>query len=397
MFEAKHPSRVARVSNNPAWHDVAINPLDCALFPPLPERPSQPSIHSTTPEHLTIPSQGNARSYYPKSHPEMRASLQRCLTGLLAAASLPSRGLAQNDELIDFPATGELTVVFPRNETYAVEAPFPVILGFYNAPVFMSYPTQVYWNIRCTYGTLHGTGYLDGERSVAPPSDPWFYINATDTLARVREGEEDGPPGSRRGQFQNWRFNDIDICTLEWELLYYTTCERLDDGSLLIKGGDFPKRKGNVTFTLEPGATRPRDAIENYEGCALAGTAVRIAQNHTGCADIGDDGAPKPKPCDLDVEGAASSLAAAVVTPTTSMTELPVTTTTTTASSSTGSGTTATDGSDSPNTTGDGSDEAEESAGTDGDGGSRAPGGVAATIVVVVAVAIGGVFAPFLL
>jgi len=322
----------------------------------------------------------------------MHTTYQRILAGVLAAASLPSSVGAQSDALIDFPATGELTVVFPRNETYAVEAPFPVIFGFHNAPVLLSFPTQISWNIDCAFGTFFATGYIDGERTVSPPADPWFYINATDTLANpARDGEEDGLPGSKRGQFQYWRSNQLDSCVLEWTLLYYTTCERLDDGSLLIKGGHFPKRTGNVTFTLEPGAIRPRDAIKSYKGCAEAGTAVRIDKNLTGCADIGADAAPEPKPCDLDVEGVASSLAAAVVTPTTSMTELPVTTTT---AITTGTTTTA-GGSDEATPTGSASGDAEQSAGGNNDGGSQASSRATAEFVIVMAVAVIGGFAPF--
>lgn len=236
------------------------------------------------------------------------------MRSVLSIAALVGFAIAKDQ--VSFPTTGEFDVVFPRNDTYAVEAPFPVIFGFQNAPVLLSYPTQVSWELTCGLGTLFGIGSFEGERSVAPPSDPYFYINSSRALAKAEEGD----------QFEYFR-RDHDACVLTWELFYYTTCKREADGSLKIMGGYFPKRTGNVTFTLRPGAKTPREAIANYDGCAVAGTAVKLESNLTGCAQIAQDAAPKPRPCELDVESVASSLAAAVVKPTTSLTALPSTTT----------------------------------------------------------------------
>lgn len=234
--------------------------------------------------------------------------------GLLYLIALGGVAIAKDQ--VSFPAIGEFDVVFPRNDTYAVEAPFPVIFGFQNAPVMLSFPTQINWEVTCGFGTLFGINQFQGERSIAPPSDPYFYINSSRALIKAEEGD----------QFKYFR-NDYDTCVLTWELFYYTICEREPDGSLKIMGGYFPKRTGNVTFTLRPGAKSPREAIANYDGCALAGTAVKVQSNETGCAHIAEDAATKPKPCELDVKGVASSLAAAVVKPTTSLTALPSTTT----------------------------------------------------------------------
>jgi hypothetical protein len=246
------------------------------------------------------------------------------MRGLLSFIALG--GVAVAKDQVSFPATGEFDVVFPRNDTYAVEAPFPIIFGFQNAPVLLSFPTQINWELTCGLGTLFGMNEFQGERSLPPPSDPYFYINASRALMKAEEGD----------QFKYFR-QDQDTCVLTWELFYYTTCERESDGSLKIMGGYFPKRTGNITFTLRPGAKTPREAIANYDGCAVAGTAVKLQSNETGCAHIAEDAAPKPKPCELDVKGVASSLAAAVVKPTTSLTALP-STTTETGSSRTGLG-----------------------------------------------------------
>ncbi|KAF5005354.1 hypothetical protein FDECE_8166 [Fusarium decemcellulare] len=287
--------------------------------------------------------------------------------------------LAQSDDLVDFPATGELDVVFPQNDTYAVEAPFPIIFGFQNAPVLLSFPTILYWELDCR--TLFGIGRLEGERLVAPPSDPYFYVNASDALMKPEEGDQ-------------WRYwlGEEETCVLTWEFKYYTTCERQPNGSLKIMGGYFGERTGNVTFTLKPGATSPRDAIAKYDGCAVAGTAVKVASNETGCAQIAEDAAPKPKPCGLDVKKVASSLAAAVVKPTTSLTEVPSKTTDTVGGTQTGSdGSSEATGGSSANEDDSGSDNS-----NDDDDNWAAPGlgvnGGGLTLAVVVAAAL-----PFLL
>ncbi|KAI8713363.1 hypothetical protein NCS52_01280600 [Fusarium sp. LHS14.1] len=236
------------------------------------------------------------------------------MRGLLSLITLGGVAIAKDQ--VSFPATGEFDVVFPRNDTYAVEAPFPVIFGLQNAPVMLSFPTQINWEVTCDFGTLFGINRFQGERSIAPPSDPYFYINSSRALVKAEEGD----------QFKYFR-SDHDTCVLTWELFYYAICEREPDGTLKIMGGYFPKRTGNVTFTLRPGAKSPREAIAKYDGCAVAGTAVKVQSNETGCAHIAEDAAPKPKPCELDVKGVASSLAAAVVKPSTSLTALPSTTT----------------------------------------------------------------------
>ncbi|RSL94834.1 hypothetical protein CEP52_012403 [Fusarium oligoseptatum] len=127
------------------------------------------------------------------------------MRGVLSLIALS--GVAVAKDQVSFPATGEFDVVFPRNETYAVEAPFPVIFGFQNAPVLLSFPTQINWELTCGLGTLFGINRFEGERSIAPPSDPYFYINSSRALMKAEEGD----------QFKYFR-NDHDTCILTWEL-----------------------------------------------------------------------------------------------------------------------------------------------------------------------------------
>ncbi|CAG7566597.1 unnamed protein product [Fusarium equiseti] len=257
--------------------------------------------------------------------------------------------VAANDEdVVSFPAIGEVDVVFPRNDTYAVEAPFPVIFGLQNAPVLTTFSGTLNWELNCRY-TLFGIGrlYLD----FMPDSEPYYFLNTSDAKA---DPDED--------QFQYWR-EEEDSCILKWDFRWTTVCEPGSDGSVLLKNNQF-ERSGNVTFKLRPGAKTARKAISEYDDCPIGGTAIKLERNHTvGCPILAEDASPKPKPCDLDVKKARSSLAEAVAKPTTSLTEIPSKTTDTGVVTGTNSGTAPTDTGVS---TGDGED-----SGADNDSGTQ--------------------------
>ncbi|KAF5545614.1 hypothetical protein FMEXI_6003 [Fusarium mexicanum] len=244
---------------------------------------------------------------------------------------------ASDEDVVSFPAIGEVDIVFPREDTYAAEAPFPVIFGLQNAPVLTTFSGTLNWELNCAY-TLFGIGrlYLD----FLPGSEPYYFLNTSKAIADADEGD----------QFQYWR-GEEDSCILKWDLRWTTVCEPRKDGSLLLKNNQF-ERSGNVSFTLRPGAKTARKAIADYDGCAIGGTAVKVERNHTvGCPILAEDTSPRPKPCGLDVKKARNSLAEAVVKPTTSLTSTP-SKTTDTGVDATGTGT---DGASVPSSTGEAS------------------------------------------
>ncbi|KAL6920829.1 hypothetical protein ACHAPO_004491 [Fusarium lateritium] len=248
----------------------------------------------------------------------------RAIPSTLISLGLSTLVAASDEDVVSFPAIGEVDIVFPRSEeTYAAEAPFPVIFGLQNATVLTTFSGTLNWELDCAY-TLFGIGrlYLD----FLPDSEPYYFLNTSQAIA---DADED--------QFQYWR-GEEDSCILKWDFQWTTVCEPRSDGSVLLKNNQF-QRSGNVTFTLRPGAKTARKAIAEYEGCAIGGTAIKLEKNHTvGCPILAEDASPKPKPCNLDVKKARSSLAAAVVKPTTSLTEIP-SKTTETGSRITGTGT----------------------------------------------------------
>ncbi|RGP65859.1 hypothetical protein FSPOR_7120 [Fusarium sporotrichioides] len=193
---------------------------------------------------------------------------------------------ASDEDVVSFPAIGEVDVVFPREDTYAAEAPFPVIFGLENAPVLITFSGTLNWELNCAY-TLSGIGrlYLD----FLPDSEPYYFLNTSQAIA---DADED--------QFQYWR-GEEDSWVLKRDFRWTTICEPRTDGSVLLKNNQF-QRSRNVTFTLRPGAKTTRKAIAECGDCAIRGTAIKVQKNHTvGCPVLAKDVSPKPKPCDLGV------------------------------------------------------------------------------------------------
>lgn len=210
------------------------------------------------------------------------------------------------------PQIGEVSIVFPQNDTYAVVSPFPVIFGYQNAPALLSYNSELRWNIECKQGALFGSDSISGHKYAEVPSGDYYILNSTETL-------QDSLPDNRKdpeGPYGRW-LGEESPCVLTWEFFYWTICTRQPNDATLIQSG-VGKRKGEVRFTLRPGAKLPKDAIADYQGCAVKGTIEKITNSSTACPDLLTQ--PEAQPCKLDVKVAASSLAAAAVSPTTSFT-----------------------------------------------------------------------------
>jgi hypothetical protein len=108
---------------------------------------------------------------------------------------------ASDEDVVSFPAIGEVDIVFPREDTYAAEAPFPVIFGLQNAPVLTTFSGTLNWELNCAY-TISGIGrlYLD----FLPDSEPYYFLNTSQAIADADEGD----------QFQYWR-SEEDSCMLK--------------------------------------------------------------------------------------------------------------------------------------------------------------------------------------
>lgn len=292
----------------------------------------------------------------------------RTVCSTLLALGLSVLTAASDEDVVSFPAIGEVDIVFPRQDTYAAEAPFPVIFGLQNAPVLTTFSGTLNWELSCRY-TLSGIGrlYLD----FLPDTEPYYFLNTSQAIA---DADED--------QFQYWR-SEEDSCILKWDFRWTTVCEPRSDGSVLLKNNQF-ERSGNVSFNLRPGAKTAQKAIAEYDGCAIGGTAIKLERNHTvGCPVLADDASPKPKPCNLDVKKARSSLAAAVVKPTTSLTEFPSKMTDEATDAGVRSTGTGSDSSSEPSSTEEASGSGSSSKGDDGNGAHRQSVGITGVLALI--------------
>lgn len=238
------------------------------------------------------------------------------LTLLLAVAQL---ACASSGDDATSPQVGEMSIVFPQNDTYAVVSPFPVIFGYQNAPALLSYNSELSWSVQCAQGALYGSDTVNGYKYADVPSGAYYILNSTKTL------QDALPSGSKdpKGPYANWHGTE-DTCSLSWEFHYWTVCSKQPNDATLIQSG-VGKRSGKMYFTVRVGAKLPRDAIRDYQGCALRGTAEKVANSSTACPDLLTQ--PEAQPCNLDVRAAASSLAGAAVSPTTTFTGTPTSTT----------------------------------------------------------------------
>lgn len=210
--------------------------------------------------------------------------------------------------------TGEIDVVFPRNETYGVVAPFPIVFGLRNVPA--RFPMDFTWTLHCRYSTFSGTDSMDGGFIPQGHAEPFYVLNSTQFwYDRAPDDLK-----NKNGPLGEW-LSDKDECILSWRYSA-ATCQELSDGTGMITTP--PGVLGNVTFYLQPGGRPPHDAIAAYKGCPVA--AVAFADNSTkGCIDSYKV-TPDVHPCGLDVKAAASSIAAGIAAPSTTITALPPTT-----------------------------------------------------------------------
>ncbi|KAJ3495274.1 hypothetical protein NLG97_g3515 [Lecanicillium saksenae] len=225
------------------------------------------------------------------------------------------------------PQVGEMSVVFPQNDTYAVVSPFPIIFGYQNAPALLSYNSELSWRVECYQNSLYGADRINGYDYAEVTSGDFYVLNSSKTLQDFLPSGDKNP----KGPYAYWR-GEQDACSLSWTFHYWTICSKQPDGATLIQAG-VGERSGKVYFTTRPGAKLPKDAIRDYQGCAVKGTAEQVLNSSISCPDLLTQ--PEAQPCKLDVKAVASSLAAAAVSPTTSFTGTSTPTSTTSATSTT--------------------------------------------------------------
>jgi hypothetical protein len=224
---------------------------------------------------------------------------------------------------LSYPATLELDVVFPRNDTYAVVAPFPIVFAFQNAGAFWEFGAVFQWSVSCHNLSLAGSSSVTASRT-SSPGEPYIYVNASYS-PNIRS---DLSPG--RGPFPLWG-GDRDACKLDWLITYVSECTRYPNGSVITSFGAVQGISGNVNFTLAPsGGKLPANQLGGYADRPLYGGSIQVESKElpfdtqaSGCPHFGSNPAAA-SPCAVSFASLAPSVLGQIPTPT--VTFVPTTT-----------------------------------------------------------------------
>lgn len=227
----------------------------------------------------------------------------------------------QAQTITKFPANIEIDIIFPRNETYAAVAPFPIVFAIQNAKAAWDFGFHFDWELSNESG-LQDSGGLFAENTTQFPSDPYIFINYT-------LGLEDW--GSSAADLRSWN--------LSWTFSFYGNCTDTADSWELQTG--VTNSAGTMQFSSVAGGASPDilAAANTSGGCALFGSIVPVQANLTNCPHIGDTGIGQ-NPCGVKIDESVASMISASVTPTTTV-GISSTGISTMAGVSTGTGTTA--------------------------------------------------------
>ncbi|KAK3489497.1 uncharacterized protein B0T23DRAFT_203133 [Neurospora hispaniola] len=158
-----------------------------------------------------------------------------------------------------FPATVEVDLIFPRNDTYAPSILFPIVFAFQNAALASSLDPSLdllLWDSTFSHAN-DSTLNLKSTNFSNEPTFVYTYISTLNTTA-------DGAPTSYM---------------LSWEL----GARNCSHGGLPFIGGGF--RSLGVTFTIANGAPNP-DLVGATTNSALCTNASHFAFNLTGTLDV---------------------------------------------------------------------------------------------------------------
>jgi hypothetical protein len=225
--------------------------------------------------------------------------MARLTTFLLAASGALSATAAAD---VTFPAVVEVDSIFPRNETYAPTAVFPIIFAIQNfaaasslGPIDITWAIQKFpWDQNDPFG---GMQPLNATNSTNP-----YYINLwTEKL---------GGADAAGTYFFYWQFN------------YYECLGDDEDVAGTILGS----RSGNFTFTIDPTAQQPNlQLVADSDACPAQNATIVITKtwpikdqpdrNVCGVVPNGRRGVRvDANPCAAKLDSAAVSSIAAAVT-----------------------------------------------------------------------------------
>lgn len=158
-----------------------------------------------------------------------------------------------------FPATVEVDLIFPRNDTYAPSTLFPIVFAFQNAALASSLDPGfdlVLWDSTFTNASDPGLN-LKWTNFTNEPTFVYTHVSRLNTTA-------DGAPTSYS---LSWAFG----------------AGNCSNGGPRFIGGGF--RDNSVTFTIQTGAQKP-DLVAATANSASCTNASHFAFNLTGTLDV---------------------------------------------------------------------------------------------------------------
>ena len=207
------------------------------------------------------------------------------------------------------PATVEVDLIYPRNETYAPAPHMPVVFAIQNSALAAALDPSFYlqlWRADLNYSVAFDFNLRTVTANFSS-SDPYFAYFGTNTLNQT-EG----------------------LWALQWEVRF-RNCSRQGPGTQL-KRQDYT---GFVMFTTKNGAAQPdlvaaaaENACDGRKGFAFNVTDLMIPftepKNDDGsydgrnasCAILSPMPAPEPQPCLVKMDAAAASSITAAISAT---------------------------------------------------------------------------------
>jgi hypothetical protein len=208
----------------------------------------------------------------------------------------------------------EIDVVFPRNDTYRLVSPFPVVFALQNPDAHTGFASELLWIVKCTNRTFitgDGGGTDSYQHKQLGFPDPYFDVGSLvvqDSDAKLH--------------------NYTDSCLLGWTFQYLTNCTY--DGLTFTVGGTYDFMGGGIQFNFSSSGKTPAEALASYNDCPVEGGTINVSNTtyDSNCPHIDNrNNRPSASPCAAKPVGAlATRLMEQLPQPTTTYSYLPAST-----------------------------------------------------------------------
>lgn len=226
-------------------------------------------------------------------------------SALATAANFASA--QEHDTGVTYPATVELDLVFPRNDTYAPASVFPLVFAVQNlAAAAPSTSLFIDW-------------------SVAKPGDPWLATGSVRLDLAAWANVTENPYYVALWTEKLSQADSTGTYNLLW-MLRFTNCT-IDQPYYHMEEPDASDVRSTTMFTIREGAQRP-DFVDGPDTCPVQGLTIGITgvrdtsgfdftgqtNGHRSVCGVVSESPPPANPCVAKVNAAAASSISAELT-----------------------------------------------------------------------------------